>query len=483
MQPTNLLFIISDQHNRDVAGCYGDPIAQTPHLDRLAAQGTRFTSAYTTCPICVPARASLATGRYVHQTGHWDNGHPYHGEVPSWHHRLRAQGHPMDLIGKLHFRSAEDDNGFRREIEPLHVVAGTGDVLGCIRDDPPFRDKTRGIREAGPGDSTYLQYDVRNADNAVEWLGNAPQEDKPWCLFLSFVCPHPPYIAPPELYDLYPLADVPMPPQWRREEWPDHPALAYFRRFFGIEDGIEEEQIRRLIAAYYGATTHLDQQIGRVLEALEANGLAENTRVIYSSDHGESRGARGLFGKFTMYEEAAAVPLILAGPDVPAGKTCETPVSFVDIFPSVLDCVGVAPEPEDEHLPGESLWRIAGAEDAERTVFSEYHAVGARDAIFMLRDRQYKYVHYVNQPPQLFDLTADPEEVNDLAGSEEHQEVLREREARLRLLLNPEAVDAQAKAAQRQKVEDCGGREAVLARGAFDNSPTPGEEPTFRQFA
>lgn len=154
MQPTNLLYIISDQHNRNLLGCYGHPMVQTPNLDRLAERGTRFANAYTNCPICVPARASLATGRYVHQIGNWDNGQPYDGSVPSWHHRLREQGVHAASIGKLHFQGQGADHGFGEEIEPLNVVDGVGDVLGCIRDLPPFRNKRPGIREAGPGDST-----------------------------------------------------------------------------------------------------------------------------------------------------------------------------------------------------------------------------------------------------------------------------------------------------------------------------------------
>ena len=141
MKPTNLLFLFSDQHTRDMTGCYGHSMVQTPHIDSLAERGTRFTSAYTNCPICVPARASLATGRYVHQIGNWDNAFPYDGSVPSWHHRLRDQGFRVESIGKLHFRGQGSDHGFSHETEPLNVVDGIGDVLGCIRDNPPFRDK------------------------------------------------------------------------------------------------------------------------------------------------------------------------------------------------------------------------------------------------------------------------------------------------------------------------------------------------------
>jgi choline-sulfatase len=233
-------------------------------------------------------------------------------------------------------------------------------------------------------------------------------------------------------------------------------------------------------AAYYGVVTYLDQQIGRVLAALEANGLAENTRIVYTTDHGEHLGGRGIFGKFTLYEESVTVPLILAGPDVPAGKVCQTPVSLVDSFPSVLEAVGATPTAEDADLPGGSWWRIAQEPDRERTVFSEYHALGTEAGIYMLRNRQYKYVHYTHQQPQLFDLLADPDECNDLSASPQHRAVLAGLEAELRAMLDPEAVDAQAKADQKAKVASLGGEEALRQRGSFENSPVPGEKPKFK---
>lgn len=489
MKPANLLFLLSDQHARDALGCYGNSIVRTPNLDRLAAQGTRFQNAYTPCPICVPARASLATGRYVHQIGYWDNAFPYEGKVPSWGHRLREQGHQVDSIGKLHFSSIDDDHGFTEEIDPLHVVDGVGDILGSIRDDPPFRNKRPGVLGAGPGDSTYLRYDAGNAERAAEWLAARAEEEnadknaeqKPWALFLSFVCPHPPYIAPQSFFDLYPPEDLSMPPQWRAEEWPDHPAIDYFRHFFSYNEQFSEEEIRKLIAAYYGVCTYLDEQIGHVLDVLAEQGLAENTRIIYASDHGESLGARGMVGKFTLYDESAAVPLILAGPDVPQGRVVHTPVSLVDCFPTVLEAVGVEPAPEDADLPGVSLWQTAQEPDHKRTVLSEYHALGSENAAYMLRSPRFKYIHYVHAAPQLFDLDADPEERIDLSADPDYEDVVRSFEQELRRLLDPEAVDAQAKADQRAKV-DAYGRDKALRRGAFENSPTPGEAPAFETY-
>ena len=179
-----------------------------------------------------------------------------------------------------------------------------------------------------------------------------------------------------------------------------------------------------------------------------------------------------------MYEESASVPLILAGPDVPSGRVVGTPVSLVDSFPTVLECAAAAPEPDP--LPGRSLWQIARNADENRTVFSEYHAVGSRNATYMLRDRTWKYIHYVNEPPQLFNLEDGPKETTDLSSSPDHQTTLKSLERRLRELLDPEAADARAKSAQQARINRFGGEETVRNRGAFDNSPVPGESPAFR---
>ncbi|MEE2659302.1 MAG: sulfatase-like hydrolase/transferase [Candidatus Latescibacterota bacterium] len=479
VRPANFLFLLSDQHSRDALGCYGSPVVRTPHLDALAAQGTKFTAAYSSCPLCVPVRASMATGRYVHEIGYWDNAFPYDGVVPSWHHRLHEQGYRVDSIGKLHFSGPGNDHGFSQELNPLHVVDGVGDILGCLRDNGPVRLKRSGITDAGPGDSTYLDYDRCNADAGVAWLDRHKEDDKPWALFLSFVCPHPPYISPPEHFEHYAELDLPMPPQWREENWPDHPAINHFRRFFDFHPQFEETEIRCMLAAYYGACSHLDNQIGRVLDHLEALGLTDRTRIIYSSDHGEHRGARGVYGKFTLYEESVGVPMIMAGPDVPEATVRKTPVSLIDIYPTALECVGA--ESDEKDLPGQSLLQLTAEPDRDRTVFSEYHALGQQHGSYMLRDRRYKYNHYVGLPPQLFDLEIDPWELNDLADSPEHAEVLQEREWQLRELLNPESVDERARADQRERVARFGGEQAVLERGAFDNSPVPGEDPVFRK--
>ncbi len=160
MEPKNLLIIMADEHSSKFLGCAGHEMVRTPNLDRLASNGTRFTSAYTSCPICVPARASFATGKHIHEIGYWDNAHPYDGRIPSWGHQLQTHGVEVVSIGKLHYRNAEDDAGFDDQIIPIHCVDGVGDVLGTVRYPLPVRHKSRDLAEKiGSGETSYTAYD------------------------------------------------------------------------------------------------------------------------------------------------------------------------------------------------------------------------------------------------------------------------------------------------------------------------------------
>ena len=477
MKPRNLLFIFSDEHNRNCSGAYGHPLVRTPNIDKIASKGVRFVNSYTNCPICIPARAAMATGRYVHEINYWDNGIPYDGCIPSWAHRLRENGYVVDSIGKLHFRKTDDDNGFCNEIDPLHVYEGIGDILGCIKDDVPFRKHRGGVLEAGSGNSSYIEYDLKNTQRSCDWLSEHAKDDKPWALFTGFVLPHPPYIAPEEYFDLYATDEIPLPPQWAKSDWPKHPSIDYIRRFFDYTEQFQKSDIQKLNAAYFGMCTFLDNQIGKLLEELEKNNLVDSTLIIYASDHGEALGARGIFGKFSMYEESVAVPLIMAGPNIPEGKTIHTPVSLIDIYPTILDNFNIAFNSAEIDLPGDSLFSIIGSDEKNRTIFSEYHAVGSAYASFMIRYKRYKFIYHVNEKPQLFDLENDPLELKDLSGNDEYRNILTEYEERLRSIVDPEDADRRAKIDQAAKVEAFGGKQKVLKHGAFEVSPTPGSKP------
>jgi choline-sulfatase len=393
-----------------------------------------------------------------------------------------AQGHRVTSIGKLHYRDTNDANGFDEEILPLHVVDGIGDLSGMLRDELPRRKKNRGyVTDAGAGESSYTTYDREITEASIRWLREeAPKyQDRPWVLFVSWVSPHYPLVAPPEFFDLYPLDQVPLPIQGDPEIWPQHPAMADLRRCFNFEEPFEEETVRRAIAAYFGLCSFLDHNIGRVLHALDQAGLTDRTRIIYTSDHGEGLGNRGIWGKFVMYEESAGIPLIMSGPDIPHGTVCSTPVSLVDCFPTLVQSVGASLHPDDTHLPGRSLLDIANGHQPSRTILSEYHAVGSRTASFMIRYGRYKYMHYADYPPQLFDLVLDPDEVYDLSINHDHLHVVDVCEALLRTLLEPEAVNAAAKRDQAAKISAHGGPDAVASQGSFGYTPAPGETITY----
>ena len=482
MEPRNLVFILSDEHQRDIAGCYGDRIAITPNIDALAARGTRFTNAYTPCPICVPARAALATGQWVHKTKSWDNAAPYHGEATTWHHRLRATGHRVVSIGKLHFRATADDNGFSEEILPLHVLEGIGDLIGMLREPPAHRGSMPALANgAGPGKSTYNDYDNAIAAAAREWIANeGRQAGKPWALFVSFVRPHFPLTPPPEFYRLYSPDRMPMPRLYREANHPNHPAVAALKSVMNYDDYFGDEQaVRRAIASYYALVSFLDHNIGQVIAAIDAAGLTASTRVIYTSDHGDNLGARGLWGKSVMYEESAAVPMIIAGHDVAPGAVIDTPVSLVDCYRSVLEAVGCPLSAEDQTRPSQSLWEIAAGAKPDRHVLSEYHAVASITGSFMIRHGRWKYVHHVGYRPELFDLESDPGETTDLAERPDMVSVLAECKVALLRICDPDAVSAEAFADQRHRIVSHGGREAIMARGDYGYTPAPGEKPAF----
>jgi choline-sulfatase len=483
MKPTNLLFILSDEHNKRVTGCYGHPMIRTPNLDALAARGTRFTSAYTNCPICVPARASFATGRYVHETRCWDNAIAYEGKPASWGHRLMEQGHHVASIGKLHYKDSKpEQNGFNEEILPMHIVNGVGDLLGLIRDELPRRPGSAKLGpEAGPGESDYTRYDRSIAEQTVQWLREAASKHraKPWALYVGFVSPHFPLIAPPQFYAMYPEDKVPLPGMYAPDQRPRHPFIDAMRKCLCFDESFDAAMVRRAIAAYFGLTTFLDDNVGKILRALEETGLAGGTRVVYSSDHGDNLGTRGLWGKSTMYEESAGIPMIMAGPDVPPGKVCDTPVMLADGFPTFMQSLGAKPDPRDQDLPGVSLLDIANGAVPKRTILSEYHAAGAITGSYMIRNGRYKYIHYAGMPPMLFDLQADPHERQDLGTDPAMRSTVAECEAQLRKVVDPEAADRQARADQRAYIERNGGKEAILKGGHFRYSPPPGVKAAY----
>lgn len=480
-QDLNFLVIISDEHRKDAMGCAGHPIVKTPNLDALAARGTSFDAAYTPSPMCVPTRAALATGDWVHKTGHWDSATPYDGAPRSWMRQLRDAGRNVVSIGKLHFRSSSDDNGFSEEILPMHVVGGLGWTIGLLRENPPpYESAAELAADVGAGSSTYTEYDRQITAAATDWLTDPARKARPWAAFVSLVSPHYPLTCPKEWLALYQPSEMDMPVDYDAPP-PDHPELRNVAQFYNYGDYFDETRMREAKAAYYGLTSFMDDCVGRVLTALETSGQADNTVVIYVSDHGDMMGDHGFWTKQVMYEASAGVPMIAAGPGLPAGRRVSTCASLTDIAATARDVCAVASDAANASTPGRSLRALANApDDPDRTGFSEYHDGGSKTATFLVRWANWKYVHYVGQRPQLFHLGDDPTESRDLAALGDPPQTVRaaliEGEARLRAICDPDAVNARAFSDQKKRIADLGGEAACRAAGAFNHTPTPSEQ-------
>lgn len=468
----NLLVIMSDEHQSRAMGCAGS-FVKTPNLDALAARGVRFSNAYTPSPICVPARAAFASGRYVHDIRLWDNAMPYTGKPRGWGHALQDQGTRVESIGKLHYRAAEDPAGFDVEHIPMQVAGGHGMVWGSIRreDERVVKDGRMLGDYIGPGESSYTRYDASVVDRTEDWLAEAARDGRPWCLYVGLVAPHFPLIVPQEYLDLYPVDSLPPLKLHPRDGYVHHPWVAKQDTALAGDVAMKDETERQLArACYYALCSWMDHNVGRIVAALQAQGLLDDTTIIYTSDHGDNVGARGLWGKSNMYEESVAVPLILAEPGRKP-SVCATPVSLLDVSETIVSHFGATLEGD---RPSRSLYDIASEpENPDRVIFSEYHAVGAVSACYMLRKGAWKLIHYHGFEPELFDLARDPEETVNRAADPSCKPILDDLYAALNAICDPAAMNDLAFADQDALIEGYGGREVAMNMGAPAATPPP----------
>ncbi|MGF1477383.1 MAG: sulfatase-like hydrolase/transferase [Geminicoccaceae bacterium] len=425
----SLLFLFSDQHAQRIAGCYGDPVVQTPHLDRLASEGVTFDNAYTTAPLCTPARMAMLAGQYSYRIGCWTNSDVLASDVPTHAHSHGAAGYRPTLVGRLHAVGPDQLHGYAERLVGDHSTnwpGGKAHSLGVLdRTNDPFRVS---IERSGPGQSSYEVKDRDVLNAALAKLDQSAAEKKPFAMTVGLMLPHQPYVCSKDDFALY--DDKVGPP---RLEPPganaEHPYLRAWRDHTGSLD-LPDEWQHRARAAYYGLTTALDRTVGQILDKLDALGLSEDTLVIYASDHGDQLGERGLWWKQTFYDQSLKIPLIMRWPErLPAGERRSSVVNLLDVTATMIDALGAPPLPRGQ---GRSL--LAMASD-ERTpwideTFAEYctdgvarWTGGAPVQQRMLRTDRYKLVYYHGQPCQLFDLADDPDELNDLSASPAHRSV------------------------------------------------------------
>ena len=480
MDSPNVIIFCSDEHARSWTSCYGHEHVQTPTLDKLSNRGTTFSRAVTPSPICVSARASLATGLQVHETRCWSSAEPYYGQHESWMHRVRDRGCMVMSVGKLHFRSCEDDNGFTEEILPMHVSNnGIGWPQSLLRNPLPAFEETRELAEqTGPGESEYTEYDRRITDAASNWLRmHAPRtKSKPWVLFVSFASPHYPFRAPSQFYNLYDRRKLFLPnSEFENKviEKLDHPVLNEIRRFWNYDDYFDDNLRLEAKLCYFGLVSFLDNNIGRVLGALEDSGCMQDTVILYTSDHGEMLGHFGFWGKSVMYENSVGIPLIAAGPGFKPQR-CNVPVSLTDIGATVEYAIGMETSHSESWRP-KALQKVSSRTDKGRFVLSQYHDGGTPVSYYMIRQEDWKYVYYAGgYRPQLFNLAEEPFgalELNDLGGDLAHRERWSSMHTNLLQIMNPNEIAEQCASDQAARINSLGGREAVLAMNSFNHTP------------
>jgi arylsulfatase A-like enzyme len=432
----NLLFLLADDQKCDSIGAYGNPVIQTPHLDRLVHSGFNFHNAY--CfgsphgAVCMPSRAMLHSGRSLFRLQNLNlEGHKLLGEY------LAEAGYQTFATGKWHNGKPSLVRSFQRGSNVFlggmsnHAEVPTVELAA----DQSFSDVQMGAHF-----SSKLF-----ADAAVEFLQQRDPE-KPFFCYVAFTAPHDPRMSPGNFNRMYRPEEMPVPKNFL----PQHP--------FNIGDlTVRDENlapwprtpavIQQQTSEYYGLVSHLDQQIGRILAALEEQGLLDNTLIVYTADHGLALGSHGLLGKQSLYEHSMKAPLIVAGPGVPVGRT-DALVYLHDLFPTLLQWAGVAIPADNEGISLIPAWQADHADQADQAdqddqanqadstpwprdvLFTAY-----KDTIRAVRDPRWKLIRYPQvDRTQLFDLQADPDEMRDLSRSEraEHRDALRRLQAALR---------------------------------------------------
>lgn len=471
MTPPNIVVIQADQMAAQALGAYGDQAARTPHIDALAEEGAVFDRAYCTTPLCAPSRASMMTGTLPSELGCFDNGDDFPSSVPTFAHQLRMRGYHTALVGRMHFIGPDQHHGFEQRL--------TTDVYPADMDMVPDWERPLGERlqwyhtadpvfEAGVSTASVQQdFDDEVGFRSLRHLADraranrAAGQEQPFLMVTSFIHPHDPYEPPAEHWERFANVTIPDPAHPQVPDAEQDPHSHRLRTMSGFdrrEPSLEE--VRRARRAYYAAVAYIDDHVGRIRARLEELGLAENSVVIVTSDHGDMLGEKGLWYKMSPYEQSARVPLIVWGPEgvVPRGRYAN-PVSLLDLAPTLVELAGGAGsggmdaddgvtdgggthggDPTEAAAASAAGLGDAASEEAvaagrtglsllesmrretsgvagpqERDVVIEYLAEGTyRPQITVVRG-QLKFVLCPGDPDQLYDLEADPDELANVA--------------------------------------------------------------------
>lgn len=424
----NVVFLFSDQHAPRFAGCYGDALAQTPNIDRIAANGVTFDNAYCPSPLCVPSRMATLAGRYPNAIDCRTNHESLPSDVPTFAHALAVAGYRPVLVGRMHALGPDQTHGFvERRVGEIGATwaGGSQPDLGAL-------NRARGgsgdaFSVSGPGDTTYHRCDRDVTEGTLAYLDEVAARRKdgdgaPFFVMAGWFLPHHPFIAEPE--DFAAFAGRVPPPRLAPAS-PEHPFHAAWRAQTRMS-AMTDAAILRARTAYYANVRFIDRMVGRIVDRLERHGLRDDTLLVYASDHGEQLGERGLWGKSTLYEQSVKVPLVISWPGaLPAGERRAQVVNLIDLNATLLDAAGAEPLP---NAAGRSFLPVAHDPTSPWVdeTFSEFYGglISVETSHLqhrMVRRGRFKLNYHHGAPPQLFDLENDPDETTDLAEHPAHR--------------------------------------------------------------
>jgi choline-sulfatase len=430
----NILFVMADQLAAQFLPFHGHPLVQTPHLSRLAAEGVVFENAYSTSPLCAPARATVMNGLLPSRTGVYDNAAEFPSAIPTWAHYLRHMGYRTCLSGKMHFVGPDQLHGLEERLTTDIYPADFGWTpdwrLKQERIDWWYHNMTSVLQPGIAEITNQLEFDDDVAFQAQRKIYDHARfdRDKPLALMASFTHPHDPYAARRQFWDLYQDADIDLPKVDRMSR---ASLDAHSQRLYDVsamdDYTVTEADIRAARHGYYANISYVDSLVGKLVDTLEATGLLDNTVIVFTSDHGDFLGERGLWYKMSYLEPSAHVPMLIWSPSRFKPRRVKEPAGLTDLLPTLVDIASNGSLPLARPVDGRSLLPVmqGAAENMDATCWGEYLAEGTVSPTYMLRRGPWKFIHAPTDPDQLFNLADDPLELKNLAATHPLAQIMR----------------------------------------------------------